>query len=190
MPRAASRSATWAGWREKGLDTLISAAARLDGPLRLEIAGTGRLAAALARQARKEGLSDTVRFLGQLDADGVADFLNRIDVLVLPSRTTTVWAEQFGRVLVEAMGCGTPVVGSSSGEIPGVIGDAGLLFPEGDVAALASRLSTLRRSPELRAGLSERGLKRAGALYSATRIAEQTAAFYRELAALPHGASR
>jgi len=177
--------------REKGLDTLVSAVARLGPPVTLEIAGTGRLEAALARQARAEDLGEyRIRFLGHLDADAVADFLNRIDVLVLPSRTTRVWAEQFGRVLVEAMACGTPVVGSSSGEIPAVIGNAGLVFPEGDAVALAERLFMLRRSPELRAGLSERGLKRAVGLYSATRIAEQTAAFYRELAPPFAGASR
>jgi len=177
--------------REKGLDTLVSAVARLDPPVTLEIAGTGRLKRALTRQARGEGTGeDRVRFRGRLDASGVADFLRGVDVLVLPSRTTRVWAEQFGRVLVEAMACGTPVVGSDSGEIPGVIGDAGLVFPEGDADALAARLDVLRRSPELRAGCSERGLERAHALYSADRIAKQTAAFYRDLAAPLAGASR
>lgn len=45
-------------------------------------------------------------------------FFASIDVLVLPSRTTATWKEQFGRVLVEAMACQTPVIGSDSGEIP------------------------------------------------------------------------
>jgi len=48
--------------------------------------------------------------------------MNSLDVLVLPSRSRSFWKEQFGRVLIEAMACGVPVIGSSSGEIPNVIG--------------------------------------------------------------------
>ena len=67
--------------------------------------------------------------------------LRALDVLVLPSLTTPSWKEQFGRVLQEAMACAIPVVGSDSGEIPHVIGDAGLVTPEGDAAALRRRWS-------------------------------------------------
>ena len=73
-----------------------------------------------------------------------------LDVLVLPSRTTETWTEQFGRVLVEALWCGVPVVGSDSGEIPWVINETGggVVFPEGDVAALATQLSRFRQDPQ------------------------------------------
>ena len=175
---------------EKGIDTLVSAVARLEPPVRLEVAGAGPMEAALRRQVLREGIArERVLFLGQLEAGGVAALLRRIDVLVLPSRTTPVWAEQFGRVLAEAMACGTPVIGSSSGEIPHVVGDAGLVFPEGDAEALAARLRELRDSRDLWSRLSRRGLERAS-LYSATRLGEQTAAVYRQLAALPRGPSR
>ena len=75
-----------------------------------------------------------------------------MDVLVLPSRTTPTWAEQFGRVLTEALSCGTCVVGSDSGEIPWVIGTTGggMVFPEDDVAALAETLTLLRDSERRR----------------------------------------
>ena len=58
----------------------------------------------------------------------------QLDVLVLPSHTTPTWKEQFGRVIVEALWCGVPVVGSDSGEIPWLIEltGGGLVFPEGD----------------------------------------------------------
>jgi len=175
---------------EKGLDTLVSAAARLQPPVRLELAGTGGMEAALARQARVEGIADDrICFLGRLPAIGVAALLCRIHVLVLPSRTTPVWAEQFGRVLAEAMACGTPVVGSNSGEIPKVIGDAGVVFPEGDADALAARLRELRDRGELWRCCSERGVERAS-LYSPGRIGGQTAALYRQLAARPREVSR
>ena len=68
-----------------------------------------------------------------------------MDVLVLPSRTTPTWAEQFGKVLCEALLCGTPVIGSSSGEIPWVVTTTGggLVYPEGDTPA---RFSTSRHA--------------------------------------------
>src|SRR5207253_2769181 len=83
-----------------------------------------------------------------------------VDALVLPSRTTATWAEQFGHVLIEAMAAGVPVVGSSSGAIPDVVGDAGIIVPEGDAAALRRALETLLADPALRARLSERGQDR------------------------------
>jgi glycosyltransferase involved in cell wall biosynthesis len=83
--------------------------------------------------------------------------MRELDALVLPSRTTSVWKEQFGRVIVEAMACQTPVIGSDSGAIPEVIGDAGLIFPEGDAHALGNCLRRLIESPDLRRELGERG---------------------------------
>jgi glycosyltransferase involved in cell wall biosynthesis len=83
----------------------------------------------------------------------------QLDVLVLPSRTTPTWKEQFGRVIIEALGCGVPVVGSDSGEIPWLIGltGGGLVFPEGDRGKLAERLSALRDDPPLRERLAASG---------------------------------
>src|SRR4029077_20714900 len=83
----------------------------------------------------------------------------RMDVLVLPSRTTPTWAEQFGRVLVEALWCGVPVIGSDSGAIPVVVNTTGggLLSPEGAVAALANALFELRADPAVREALAGKG---------------------------------
>jgi L-malate glycosyltransferase len=83
----------------------------------------------------------------------------QLDVLVLPSRTTPTWKEQFGRVIVEALWCNVPVVGSDSGEIPHVIEltGGGLIFREGDPEMLAERLRTLRAAPVLRRELAATG---------------------------------
>jgi glycosyltransferase involved in cell wall biosynthesis len=82
-----------------------------------------------------------------------------MDVLVLPSRTTPAWAEQLGRVLLEAMAHGRPVIGAASGEIPWVLAEArgGVTFTEGDVAALAGLLVDVRADPTAWQALGARG---------------------------------
>jgi glycosyltransferase involved in cell wall biosynthesis len=99
----------------------------------------------------------------------------RLDVLVLPSRTTPTWAEQFGRVLVEALWCGVPVIGADSGEIPWVINSTGggLVVPEGDVEALRAAIVRLRDSPALRRELSERGRERVNEHFSVQAVARE-----------------
>jgi glycosyltransferase involved in cell wall biosynthesis len=167
---------------EKSIETLIDAVAQLGAtqpPVRLSLIGSGAHQAAL--QAYAASLGDRVRFIPPLPPEQVAQRLRRLDALALPSRTTPVWQEQFGRVLIEAMACKVPVIGSDSGAIPEVIGDAGLIFPEGDAAALAGCLRELIESPSLRAELAERGYARAMRHYTQECIAEQTADFYRWL---------
>ncbi len=107
--------------------------------------------------------------------------MRELDVLVLPSRTQPNWKEQFGRVLIEAMSCGVPVIGSTCGEIPQVIGEAGLVFPEGDVAALRAALSRLIDQPELRAELARRGRARVLAEFTQAAIARRHVAVYQAM---------
>jgi glycosyltransferase involved in cell wall biosynthesis len=175
---------------EKGVDVLVRAVARLGMPARLVVAGTGPCRDELAAQARSEGLAEAVQFVGARDPAGVAALLSAVDVLVLPSRSTPVWQEQFGRVLVEAMGCGTPVVASRSGAIPEVVGEAALLFPEDDAEALAAHLRRLRDSGALRADLGARGRAWALTEHGLARRATQTACFYRRLIGQPAGGGR
>jgi glycosyltransferase involved in cell wall biosynthesis len=109
------------------------------------------------------------------------EILNTMDALVLPSRTRRNWKEQFGRALIEAMACDVPVVGSDSGEIPHVIGEAGLVFPEGDVTALTAHLASLRDSADLRHDLGSRGRARVLERFTQARIAEQTYRAYLQM---------
>ena len=173
---------------EKGCATLLEAVSRIGPPCSLTLVGEGPEERALRQLALDCGLDGRVRFTGTLPPALLARELAAFDVLVLPSRTTPVWKEQFGRALAEAMACGVPVVGSDSGAIPEVVGDAGLLFPEGDAGALAARLATRRADPGLGEVLGSRGRQRAASRFSATRLAEQTLAFYRQLAGAVAGA--
>ncbi len=164
---------------EKGVDTLIDAASETGAPIALAVAGAGPCRARLEERARAR-LGNAARFMGALSPDRVAEFLSAVDVLVVPSRSTPVWQEQFGRVIVEAMGCGVPVVGSDSGAIPDVIGDGGLIFPEGDAGALAARLRQLREAPEMRAEIGKRGRAQALATQTVSIRARQVLDVYRQ----------
>jgi len=109
--------------------------------------------------------------------------MQQLDALVLPSVTRPNWIEQFGRVLPEAMACETPVIGSSSGEIPHVIGDAGLVFEEGNVQELVARIRQLLDDPELYAQLAAKGRQRVLENYTQEQIARQTYKVYQQMLA-------
>jgi len=142
----------------KGVDLLIRAAATGGNWTLVIDSAPGR--EPLERLASDLGVGERVEFADVAYAD-VPAFLANLDVLVLPSRTTARWREQFGRVLVESMAVGTPVIGSSSGSIPGLIGEAGLIFPEEDFEALAVTIDKLLSDRELWLELRNRGLRRA-----------------------------
>lgn len=169
---------------EKGPDLLLHAVAKLDGGWRLRMLGAGPLRSRLEQMASELGIAERVAFDGAVPSSEIPECLNKLDVLVLPSRTRPHWKEQFGRVLIEAMACGVPVVGSDCGEIPGVIGDAGLIFPEGNVEELTARLVRLQANPSLRAQLQCKGRQRVLARYTQKHIAGLTHSVYQQLAVL------
>ena len=166
---------------EKGLQVLLRAAAQLDGEWRLRLVGGGSARDEMAALARALGIGENLAFIGQLPSTDLPAEYHKLDALVLPSLTRPNWKEQFGRVLVEAMASGLPVIGSDSGAIPGVIGDAGLIVPEGDVESLASALRDLRDQPDLRAALIEKGRARFLAHFTHDSIAAATVEVYQEL---------
>ncbi len=166
---------------EKGVDVLLRAAAGLPGVWRLYVLGAGPQRQSLISLAREMGLADRVAFDKPIPSTQMPAYLTELDVLVLPSRTRPPWKEQFGRVLVEAMACGVPVIGSTCGEIPQVIGDAGLIFPEEDVAALREALLRLQRDDSLRRDLAERGRARVLAHYTQKQVAAATVDVYRQM---------
>jgi glycosyltransferase involved in cell wall biosynthesis len=104
-----------------------------------------------------------------------------MDTLVLPSYTVAHWKEQFGQVLVQAMACGVPVIGSSHAEIPRVIGDAGMVFPERNVQGLAAALADMIRGRTRREALKIAGRQRVMEFYTNRKIAEQTHRVYLSL---------
>jgi glycosyltransferase involved in cell wall biosynthesis len=166
---------------EKGVDLLIRAIADLPAPWQLAIAGDGLERPALETLAKQLGVGGQVFFDGQIPSGRVPAFLRQLDVLVVPSRSRPNWTEQFGRVLIEAMACGVPVVGSESGEIPNVIGDAGWTFPEDDVDALRALLVRLMQNVDARAELGRLGRQRVLQRFTQAQVAAQTVQVYQEM---------
>ena len=170
----------------KGLLDLAQALTQLDGKWSALFVGDGPLRHDLQAFFDRQGLSAHTHLVGYVPHGNVSPYVNCMDVLVLPSRTTPTWKEQFGLVLAEAMLSGVAVVGSDSGAIPEVIGDAGLIFPEGDVSALAACLQRLHDDPALRCELAERGRQRALRRFSTSALADQFHDFCADLLAGQH----
>jgi glycosyltransferase involved in cell wall biosynthesis len=165
---------------EKGVDLLVEALETLDA--RLLVVGDGPTRPALEARARAWP-PGKARFVGAVAHEAVPGWLGQMDVLVLPSRTTARWAEQFGHVLIEAMAAGVAVVGSASGAIPEVVADAGLLFAEGDAGDLARQVRRLLDDDDLRRRLTARGAARVARQYTHDAIAAAQGAIYVRLAA-------
>lgn len=175
---------------EKGLLTLAAALAGLKKiPWKWLLVGQGKLRSQIAEKSLEWGISDRIIWVESVSHEDVPPYINLMDCLVLPSQTsykfktlTTVgWKEQFGHVLIEAMACKIPVIGSDCGEIPHVIGDAGLIFPEENAEKLRECLHELMKRPELVADLGKRGYHRVMNNYTNKALAEQLLEFYKEL---------
>jgi len=124
---------------------------------------------------------DQVRIVTDVRHSDVPAYLNAVDILCAPSQTARHWREQFGRMLIEAFATEVAVIGSDSGEIPHVIGDAGLVVGEKDDAGWSRAISELLYDPARRHELAERGLQRAQKQFAWPVIARQHMEFFEEL---------
>ncbi|MEX2628341.1 MAG: glycosyltransferase family 4 protein [Tistlia sp.] len=134
---------------DKGCDLLLEALAALPGQPRLLVLGSGPEEPALRAQAQRLGLAGRVVFAGVHREAALARQLNRVQILVVPSR----WPEPFGIVALEGLACGCTLVVSDGGGLPEAVGAAGLNFPSGDGTALRDRLAALLAQPQLAASL-------------------------------------
>jgi glycosyltransferase involved in cell wall biosynthesis len=164
---------------EKGIQTLIQAAARLKaqglGRVQILVCGDGAWLPQLRRLADSLLGAGWVVFQNQVKSIELPRYLQAVDVLCLPSLTRPNWREQFGRILVDGMAAEAVVVGSSSGEIPNVIGDSGIVFAEGNDFELAGSLKGLIRDKQRLADFRGRGADRVRRLFSNTVLVERMA---------------
>jgi glycosyltransferase involved in cell wall biosynthesis len=150
----------------KGGEDLLRAMRETPESVSLLMVGGGEKEKGWRNMAAALGIAKRVKWHPPVPHEHMAGVLRTLDVLVLPSRTGRLWKEQFGRVLIEAMSAGVVVAGSSTGEIPVVIGKAGLLYAEGDIGQLAALLRSLAADPSLRQRCQRAGRERVEAQFS------------------------
>lgn len=166
---------------EKGIQVLLHALALVQGDWQLQILGSGPLKESLSQLTHQLNIAPRVHFTPWISSGEMPQFYNSLDLLVVPSLTQPNWKEQFGRVIMEAMACGVPVIGSDSGEIPHVLGDAGVIVPEGNIPALARALGALIQDTQRRRDLATLGRARALATFSQQRVVDDTYNLYTQL---------
>lgn len=171
----------------KGVPDLIEAVDRVRAQpggegVQLALLGPGEIAPLLG------GRRDTPAWLHARPAclhAEMAHFMQALDLFVLPSREWNrdglQWREQFGHVLIEAMACGVPVLGSSCGAIPSVLGDPAQIFPEGDVARLSGMLRTCLLDPARRETMVRQQTRRLHENYTNTVLARRWAEFLQRM---------
>jgi glycosyltransferase involved in cell wall biosynthesis len=164
---------------QKGIDTLCDALDRARAPWQALFVGGGTLEPRLREFERRH--APRVRVVKGVAHADVPRWLNAMTMLCAPSLTTPRWREQFGRMLIEAMACGVPVAGSDSGEIPFVIGDAGTIVAEGDVAKWTAAIEGLLGDAAARARSSAAGLDRARTHFGWPSVARAHLAWFEEL---------
>jgi glycosyltransferase involved in cell wall biosynthesis len=165
----------------KGLDTLMQAVAAplRDGRCHVLLVGGGELESRLRAFAATH--PGRVHVQTGVPHDEVPAWLNAMDILAAPTRSTPRWREQFGRMLIEAMACGVAVAASDSGEIPVVIGDAGIVVGEDDVDGWQRAIGGLIDDGAARQSYARRGEARARERYGWALVARQHLAFFDEV---------
>ena len=168
---------------QKRVNDLIHSFAKMPQDANLLILGSGPQSTELKKLSNQSLASSRIVFVEHVPHSEVVDYMNCMDLLVLPSgfvlksaveRVVPIpWKEQFGRVIIEAMACKIPVVGSDSGEIPVVIGDAGLIFKSGDCHSLHSKLMQVYNDQSLAVKIAEAGYQRVKEKYSWAVVGEQ-----------------
>jgi glycosyltransferase involved in cell wall biosynthesis len=163
----------------KGIDVLLRAMTKVDGPLILT--GRGTQDSSWRKLADTLGIQDKVHFCGEVAAPRLRILLNAADVFVLPSIDR---CETFGIGQLEAMACSVPVV---STDIPTGMrsvnrhGVTGLVVPPGEPDALAEALNLLLSNPHLRAEYGSAARRRVELEFSADRMVSKTLEVYREV---------
>ena len=164
----------------KGLGTLLRAVAKLgtEREVSLTVIGQPRPGAATRRLVGELSISDRVRFVGGIDHREMATLLGTAEVAVVPSLY-----EGFSLPAVEAMACATPLVATTAGALPEVVGtdgEAAVLVAPGDVEQLVAAVGALLDHPERRAGMGRAGWRRVQQRFTWRAAAEGTVRCYRE----------
>ena len=166
---------------EKGVETVLSAFVQARRRWNVLFVGDGALAPRI--ESLRLQYPSRVRLARDVGHSDMPGYLRAMDLLCVPSRTTSRWKEQFGRMLIEAMACGVPVLASDSGEIPYVVQDAAVVIPENDLAQWTESIDRLTADSTMRARLAASGLERARSEFSWPVVARRHLDFFDEVLA-------
>ena len=166
---------------EKGVDTLIDAVG-LDKRLRLRVAGDGPIRAELEERACRVA-PGRIEFLGRVTKEALADVFRAAAVVAMPSR----WYENQPMTVLEAYGCGRPVVGTALGGTPELVDDGvdGALVPPEDPTALASALARFTEDPATAHAMGAVGRGKLAATFAPGIHVQRIDAVYAEVGARP-----
>jgi glycosyltransferase involved in cell wall biosynthesis len=161
----------------KGLHILLEAVAQIrkTRPIKLTVIGQPKKDGMIENLVKDLSLADVVHFTGRIANEEFAEYYAKSTIAVVPSLY-----EGFGIPAVEAMACGVPLIATTGGALPEVVGDAGLVVPAGDARALSGAIIRLLDSPDERKKYAQAGLRRANTVFSWRRAAEQLTDVYRE----------
>ena len=170
--------------KEKGVFDLVKAFSLIDqkdNKWQLVFVGDGKEKENLIKFVKINNLQNSIEFLPAVSHENIGKILNQFDIFVLPSYDIPEWKEQFGHVLIEAMACKIPVIGSTGGNIPNVINDAGLIFKQGDINDLATKLKNLMFDVKLRNYFADKGYERYKNNFSYEFITDKTYFFWKKI---------
>jgi len=161
----------------KGLNFLLEAVAeiRKKQPIKLTVIGQPKKNGIIENLVVKLGLSDIVHFTGRIANEEFADYYAKSTIAVVPSLY-----EGFGIPAAEAMACGVPLISTSGGALPEVVGDAGMIVPPADAKALVNAVTYLLNSSEERKKYAQKGLARVNSVFNWKKAAQEVAEVYRE----------
>jgi glycosyltransferase involved in cell wall biosynthesis len=175
---------------EKGIDVLLRALALLGSPgWECRIIGEGKIKEDLVTLSQELAIDAKAHFLGYVGHGDVSRHIAEFSVLVLPSLTRSNWTEQFGRVIIEALAAGVPVIGTNSGEIPFLIRklQGGIVVDENDPRALAQAIDRLMADPALAKDFAIQGRQNVEKYFLESKIAADFVAEIKAITALTPG---
>lgn len=161
----------------KGLYYLLQAIAKVarSRPVHLTVVGRPKKNGGIVRLVKKLGIGNLITFTGRIGNDQFVQEYAKASAAVVPS----VY-EGFGLPAGEAMACAVPVISTTGGALPEVVGDAGILVPPADYQALAQAIKSLLDHPEMAGRLGQAGYQRVQKHFTWRRAAQKTVSAYRE----------
>ena len=167
---------------EKGIQTLIEAAAKCSDRLKIMIVGSGPYEQTLKDLAAKLLPEGKAKFVPYVTAALLPEYTKAADAVCLASLTRPNWVEQGPvRVVTESMSAKCVAIVSDQGELPEVVGQSGIVFKEGDANALAQEIERLMANKALQDDYRQKGFQLVKEKYSAEAVAKRCAEFFNQV---------